>query len=221
MQASKMFALMAAGGAIVAVLTGCGGGSGDSSADSDYKKEVAGHPEYAQYTPLADTSGMITAYTKLKNDNASAAAIRPKILATVVGITPLDDDQGPGMASTFGFPYVAGEQVAALYTQYGWTMMPVTSSSTITEGSVVDVDMPSANDFSDLSDSAGVTTTLNQLMTSGSVGIGSVHGNCIGSDPATASYKLTCDGAPASYIVNESQFPAGSLDWLKKSGSAN
>ncbi|QDQ27576.1 hypothetical protein FNU76_15115 [Chitinimonas arctica] len=201
-------------------LAACVGGSGDDEADREMEDEVAKHPEMRHYSPLGNTDAMIKDYKKLKEDKSEAAKIRPKLLATVVGISPLDAEQGPALAKEFGLTYSPELMVAGLYTPKGWTMLVVKPGMVLQEGNVVEIDMPAANDFSDLDKKDTVTQELDALKANGSVGIRAVRPECEGKNPVTADYSLSCNGAAASYFFNESEFPKDGMGWITTDGKA-
>ncbi|QDQ27587.1 hypothetical protein FNU76_15175 [Chitinimonas arctica] len=208
------------GASLCITLAACGGGSGDDAADREMEKEIAKHPEWRQYTPMANIDAMIKDYKKLKEDKSEAVKIRPKLLATVIGVNPLDKDQGPALAKEFGLIYRPELLVAAVYTPKGWTMLAVKSGMNLKEGDVLEIDLPAANDFSDLEKIDTVTKELDALKADGSVGIRAVHPECKGENVSSAEYTLTCNGIAAPYFHNESEFPKDGMGWVTADGKA-
>ncbi|MDK2126631.1 hypothetical protein [Parachitinimonas caeni] len=204
---------------VALLLAGCMGGSGDDKADKEIDAELAKHPENAEYTPLTDSKtlkSMSDAYKKLIEDKHASASERPRAFMTVIGEDPIDKEQGPKIASRFGFTYRPEMRVTTLITPKGWIVVPSHRQIKLEVNDVVDFEFPSANDIADLKSSDEVRSKLTSLLDSGAVGILTKRLDCKADKAGQSGYSVSCNGTVAPYIQNASSYPAGTLDWINQ-----
>ncbi|WP_137935831.1 hypothetical protein [Chitinivorax sp. B] len=190
------------------ILTGCPGLSASDKAE--FKKIQDQMPELRTYA--IDTKSMAEVYKKIKDKEEGK--IKPRMIGTVLSVLPANDPSAADLIKENNLPNVPGASVAIIYTPHGWSVMLAKPGLEIKENQVVEFTLPAAADFDDLDNQEKIKTKLTELQTDGSVGIQSVREDCIGNTSGNGPFAMTCNGAPAEFVVNASQFSQSTLDWL-------
>jgi hypothetical protein len=197
---------------VMVLLTGCPNLS--SSGKSEFKKMQERIPELRPY--VIDTHSMAEAYKQI--EDKEEGKVRPRMIGTVLSVLPAGDPNAAALISENNLPEVPGAGVAIVYTPHGWTVMLAPPGLEVKANQVVEFTLPAAIDFKDLDDLDKMATRLAELQREGSVGIQSVRSDCAGNISGQGPFSMSCNGKPADFVVNASQFTQTTLDWLNNPG---